>query len=121
MLKKYLGGFINGGGGGHTTFKFEKWTDSTRELQPRENKFGYNIDKNRLEFYIESLDKWFYLWSEFIAITEEPVAPYFSENFETMWFIQNNFIQIFQDLFEDNWFIDNLFNQLFIETFEGDW
>ena len=106
----------------HKIFNFDNWTNITKELHPSDNKFGYNTEKNRLEFYVKFLDKWFYLWSEFITITETPAPPYFLENFETGWLIEGTFTKIFEELFENNWFVDNLFSELFIEDFQGiDW
>jgi hypothetical protein len=100
---------------------FPTWTNSTKEEHPSRNTFGYNTEENRLEFYIKELDKWLYLWSEFIAITEVPTIPYFLETFETGWFIDNTFSQLFIEDLETNWFINNIFNQIFIESFEGGW
>lgn len=101
---------------------FPTWINSTKEEHPSRNIFGYNTEENRLEFYILSLDTWFYLWSEYIAITPSPLPPYFLEDFETGWLIEGTFINIFNELFETNWFIDNIFTGLFTENFQGiDW
>ena len=118
---------------------FQSWNNTTKIEHPTGDVIGYNTELTRIEFYIKSLDQWFYLWSEFIAITEIPTPPYYTEDFETGWFIdntfvslftedletnwftQNLFIQLFSDDLESNWFINNTFNLLFTETFEGGW
>lgn len=100
---------------------FPTWINSTKEEHPSKNTFGYNTEENRLEFYILSLDTWFYLWSEYIAITPSPLPPYFTENFESGWFIDNTFIFLFTEDLEIGWFTNNLFNQLFVENLESNW
>lgn len=42
----------------------------------------------------------------------------FTEDFESLWFIDNTFNSIFIEDFESNWFTNNLFNLLFTEDFE---
>jgi hypothetical protein len=105
----------------HINFLFENWNNTTKPIDSNKNELGFNTDENRLEFYIAEFKKWFYLWSEFIAITESPNPPYFTENFNSGWFENNNFSQLFIESFETDWFIQNLFNSLFIESFEGGW
>ena len=101
---------------------FQSWNNTTRIEHPVEDLIGYNTEKNRIEFYIKELDKWLYLWSEFIAITEIPTIPYFLEDFETGWLVEGTFNNIFDELFETEWFIDNFFTGLFAENFQGiDW
>jgi len=101
---------------------FQTWNNNTRIEHPATDLIGYNIESNRIEFYIQELDKWLYLWSEFIAITEIPTSPYFAEDFESGWFINNIFNQLFTEDLEIDWFISNNFSQLFTEQFEtGGW
>ena len=45
----------------------------------------------------------------------------FIENFESNWFVNNNFMQLFVDSFEIGWFVNNNFSLLFQENFEGVW
>jgi hypothetical protein len=105
----------------HINFLFDNWNNATKPIDSYKNELGFNTDENRLEFYIASLHKWFYLWSEFIAITESPLPPYFIENFNLGWFENNSFNSLFLEDFENNWFIDNLFSQLFLEDLETNW
>jgi len=105
----------------HVTSVFKNWTNLTKPVNSYKDEFGFNITENRLEFYIVDLEKWFYLWSEYVAITEQPTAPYFSENFESDWFVSNQFIKIYEEFFEDGWFVDNIFNFIFAENFEIGW
>jgi len=107
---------------GNKLYNFQSWNNTTRIEHPENDLLGYNTERTRLEFYIKSLDHWFYLWSEFIVITETPTLPYFWENFETGWLIEGTFTNIFSELFETNWFVDNPFTGLFAENFQGiDW
>lgn len=118
---------------------FQSWNNTTRIEHPIEDLIGYNTEANRIEFYIKSIDRWLYLSSEFIAITEIPSTPHYTEDFENGWFvdniftslfiedleigwfINNSFSQLFTEDLELNWFINNTFNQLFTEAFEGGW
>ena len=101
---------------------FQTWNNSTRIEHPADDLIGYNTEENRLEFYIKLVDTWYFLWSEYIAITPTPLPPYFLENFETGWLIEGTFTNIFNELFETEWFIINSFSGLFIEDFQGiDW
>uniref|UniRef100_A0A6M3KKF4 Uncharacterized protein n=1 Tax=viral metagenome TaxID=1070528 RepID=A0A6M3KKF4_9ZZZZ len=103
---------------------FKDWTDATREEHPDESVIGYNTEQHRIEFYIKELDEWFYLWSEFIAITTEPQPPYFTDNFNSGWFTDNPFDFLYSDNFNSGWFTDNSgeFVERFTEGFEnGGW
>lgn len=45
-------------------------------------------------------------------------AEIFTEDFESLWFIDNTFNSILTDNFETNWFVDNTQNSIFEENFE---
>lgn len=96
------------------------WTEQTRDDEPARNLIGYNIEKNRLEFYFREENQWYYMWQNEISIEKPFPPPFFAEDFEN-WLIEHNFASEFSENFEMNWLMYQPFSQIFADAFDTGW